>query len=92
MHSAFHGPAEHYATLELLGHVFGYELGIDLRLADFPDVHVNLFAGHAGELFFNLIDLSTAPTYHHSRAGGQNLDTHALGGSLDENLSHSSTA
>src|SRR4029079_117658 len=52
--------AERDAPLELLGHVLGDEVRVELRVADLEDVHLHDLAGGLAERLTELLDLRAA--------------------------------
>src|SRR5438309_4193918 len=78
LHRALHGLlqdlAEGHAPLELLRDVLGDEVGVELRVADLEDVHLDHLAGHLSEDLPELLDLRATLTDHDARFG--RLDRH----------------
>jgi len=67
---ASHGAAEGDTSFELQGHVFRDELGVDLRMLDLQDVHVDLLPGHLAQLLLEAIDLGAFAADDHAGPGG----------------------
>ena len=82
---ALHGPAESDTALELLGDVFGHQLGVGFRLADFDDVQVNFTAGDGGDVGAQLFNVRALLADDHARARGVDGDAALLVRTLDDN-------
>src|SRR6478672_10751833 len=65
LNRALHGAAEGDAALELIGDALGDELCVDLRLADLDDIETHFRAGHARQLFLELLDVGALLTDDH---------------------------
>ena len=90
LESLFHGASKRDAALELESDVFSHELGVGLGMLDLDDIDVDFFAGHAAELFLELIDFSAFAADDDTGASGENGDAATVGGALDEDLGHGS--
>ena len=88
LHGALHHAAERDAALELLGDVFGHQLGVDFRLADFDDVQMHFVGGVFLHVALQLLDVGALLADHD--AGTGRVDRHAalLVRALDHDARH----
>src|SRR3990172_9943663 len=70
-----HGPAVGDAALQLLGDVFGNELGLEFGAPHLLDVHLDLLGGQLVEFFLQRIDAGAAAADDDARPRG--VDHHA---------------
>ena len=86
LHRALHGAAERDAALELLGDVFGDQLGVGFGLADLDEVQEHLVLAELGDVLAELLDVRALLADDHARAGGVNGDAALLVRTLDDDL------
>ena len=79
LHRAFHGTTEGNPSFQLLGDIFRHQLRLDLRLADFDDVQLDLALGHGGKLLANPLDVGALLADHHAWPGRMDDDPRLLG-------------
>jgi hypothetical protein len=72
--------------LDLQRNVFGNELSVKLRLADFLDINLHLLAGLLCDFVLEFLDLSALLADNDARAGSMNDNLDLLPGTLDFNL------
>ncbi len=105
--SLTHRAAEGHAVRQLLGDALGYELGhavrkllgdalsdelgVDRRVLDFEDVELDLLAGELLELCANALGYGATAADHDARAGGVDVHTHAVTGTLNDDAGHACT-
>src|SRR5437660_2853341 len=83
-----HRSPEGNAPLQLQGHVLRDQLRVNFRVFDLENIYINLFAGHAAELFLELVDFRSFAADDDARAGRHDRDAAAAGGALDQDLGH----
>ena len=86
--SLTHRAAEGHAVRKLLGDALSDELGVDCRVLDFEDVELDLLAGELLELCANALGFGATAADHDARAGGVDVHTHAVTGTLNDDAGH----
>src|SRR5262249_4910537 len=86
LHRALHGAAERDPALKLAGDVFGHQVCVGFRLADFDEVHEHLVLAELGDVLAQRLDVSALLADHHAWAGGVNGDAALLLRTLDDDL------
>src|SRR5262249_39144668 len=82
-----HRAAEADAALDLQGHVFRDELGVEFGGLDFLDVDLDRLAiGHRLDGLGHILDLGAFTTDDDAGTGGENGDADAVPGALDDDL------
>ncbi len=88
LHRALHRAAEHDALLKLLGDIFGYQLGVKLRLAYFLDRQLHRPAGHARQFLAQAFDVLALLADDDARTRRVHRDRNVLRRTLDHNQAH----
>ena len=85
LHRFFHGTTETDTALKLSGDTLGNEGGVKLRLLDFNNVDLGLFAASkTGNLAGHVLDFGTFTADHDTGTGGENGDTNAVPSTLND--------
>ena len=84
LNGTLHGAAEGNTALKLSGDVLGHELGVELRLADFHDVELNLSAtAKLAESGSHVLDVLTLGPDDETGASGSDGNADAVPSALD---------
>lgn len=86
LHALAHRAPEGDAGGELLGDALGDELGVDLGVLHLEDVELHLLARELLELAAEAVRLRATAPDDDARAGGVQVDAHAVTGALDVHL------
>jgi len=81
-HRLLHRPPECHPALQLVGDAAGHEVGVQLRLPDFDDVHAHAPAGQLLQLRPQLVHLLAAAADDDARLRRVDGDDHLVGVAL----------